>query len=199
MRETRDLGIKWSCWHTLVFSNEITIDMRYVCPKDVKKMLVQSARSVHWKTWAAKHEYAELKEGAWLEPGLALLRKNVKENGTAKHRNVARKIFLEGGWTQKRLFDIGWSDVSQCQACQMEEGTEKQGFTTVRNGTQEGGRSQRPFRKWKQKAKMSKKDWKWPRGIVAHPFSESQWNRSHFRMKKWESEKQNLGHASRRL
>ena len=37
MCETRDLGIKWSCWHTLVFSNEITIDMRYVCPKDVKK------------------------------------------------------------------------------------------------------------------------------------------------------------------
>ena len=27
------------------------------------------------------------------------------------------------------------------------------------------------------------------RGIVAHPLSESQWNRSHFSMKKWESEK----------
>ena len=26
-----------------------------------------------------------------------------------KHRKVARKILLEGGWTQKRLFDIGWS------------------------------------------------------------------------------------------
>ena len=103
MCETRDLGIKWPCWHTLVFSNEITIDMRYVCPKDVKKMLVQSARSVHWKKWAAKHEYEELKEGAWLEPGLAFLRKNVKENWTAKHRNVARKIFLEGGWTQRRI------------------------------------------------------------------------------------------------
>ena len=32
---------------------------------------------------------------------------------------MIRKIFLEGGWTQKRLFDIGWSDVSLCQACQM--------------------------------------------------------------------------------
>ena len=36
-----------------------------------------------------------------------------------------RKIFLEGGWTQERLFDIGWLDVDQCQACQWEEGTEK--------------------------------------------------------------------------
>ena len=26
MCETRDLGIKWLCWHALVFSNEITID-----------------------------------------------------------------------------------------------------------------------------------------------------------------------------
>ena len=73
----------------------------------------------------AKHEYQELKEGAWLEPGLALLRKKVKENWTEKHRYVARNIFLEGGWTQKRLFDVGWSDISQCEACQMEEGTGK--------------------------------------------------------------------------
>ena len=37
MCETRDLGIKWPNWHTLVFRSEIKIDMRYVCPKDVKK------------------------------------------------------------------------------------------------------------------------------------------------------------------
>ena len=77
------------------------IDMIFVCPEDVKKMLVQSARSVYWKKWAAKHEYEELKEGAWLEPGLALLRKKVREKWTEKHHNVDRKIFLEGGWTSK--------------------------------------------------------------------------------------------------
>ena len=107
-----------------VFSSEITIDMRIVSSKDVRKMLVHRARSVYWKKWAAKHEFEELKEGTWLEPGLALLQKKVKENWTEKHRNVARKMFLEGGWTQKRLFDVR-SDVSQCQACQMEEGTAK--------------------------------------------------------------------------
>ena len=88
-------------------------------------MLVQRARSVYWKKWAAKHEYEELKEGEWLEPALALLRKKVREDWTEKHRNVARKIFLEGGWRQKRLFDTVWSDVSQCQACHKEKGTEK--------------------------------------------------------------------------
>ena len=42
---------------------EVRIDMRYVCPKDVKTLLLQQARSTHWKNWAAKHEYEELKEG----------------------------------------------------------------------------------------------------------------------------------------
>ena len=38
-------------------------------------MLLQQARTVYWKKWAAKHENEEMKEGAWLEPALALLRK----------------------------------------------------------------------------------------------------------------------------
>ena len=106
MCETRDLGIKWPYWHTVVFSSEIKIDKRYVCPKDIKKMLVQRARSVYWKKWAAKHEYEELKDGAWLEPGLALVRNKEKGYWTEKHRNVARKIFSEGGWTQKKNYSI---------------------------------------------------------------------------------------------
>ena len=64
----------------------------------------------------AKHEHEELKEGTWLKRALTLLRKKVWEEWTEKHRNVAEKLFLEGGWAQKRLFDIGWSVVSQCQA-----------------------------------------------------------------------------------
>ena len=37
MCETRDLGKKWPHWHTLIFSDEIKIDMMFVCPKDVLK------------------------------------------------------------------------------------------------------------------------------------------------------------------
>ena len=102
--------------------------MTCVCPKDVKKMLLQQARTVYWKKWPAKHEHQELKEGVWLEPALALLRKNARKRrkvGLKKHRNAARKLVLEGGWVQKRLFDIGRSDESKCQACHKEEGTEK--------------------------------------------------------------------------
>ena len=70
MCETHDLGLKRPFWHTLVFGDEMKIDMRYVCLKDVKKMLVQRARSVYWKKWSAKHEQEELKEGAWIDPAL---------------------------------------------------------------------------------------------------------------------------------
>ena len=41
MCETRDLGIKWPHWHTLIFKGDRKIDMKYVCPEDVKKMLLQ--------------------------------------------------------------------------------------------------------------------------------------------------------------
>ena len=40
MCETSNLGIKWSQWHTLMFEGQVRVDMRYVCPKDVKKMLL---------------------------------------------------------------------------------------------------------------------------------------------------------------
>ena len=88
MCETTDLGIKWPHWQTLIFEGDRRIDMRHVCPKDVKKMLLQQARTVYWKKSAAKHEHEELKEGIWLVPALALLRKKTKEQWTEKHRKL---------------------------------------------------------------------------------------------------------------
>ena len=43
MCETRGLGMKWPHWDTLIFEGEVEIDMRYVCPRGVKKMLLQQA------------------------------------------------------------------------------------------------------------------------------------------------------------
>ena len=104
---------------------------------------------------AAKHEYEELKEGAWLEPVLALLRKKVKENWTEKNRNVARKIFLEGV-----DFSLLAGRMCQCQACQMEEGTEN--HRPYHCPERHAVRLVIPeaLRKWEQKATASKKEWK---------------------------------------
>ena len=140
MCETRDLGIKWPHWHTLIFEGDRSIDMRYVCPKDERSKLLQQAKTACWKKWVAKHEYEELKEGIWLEPALALLHKKTKEEWTEKHRNAARKWVLEIGGVQKRLFDIGWSDESESQ-----------------NGTRSEGSSQKPPEKWSKKRKPQRR------------------------------------------
>ena len=171
--------------HTLIHSAEMKIDMRCVCPRDVKKMLVQRARSVYWKKWAAKHEDEELKEGTWFDPALVLLRKKAKGAWTERHRNVARMIFLEGGWTQKRLFENGWWDISKCQACQMEEGTvplsgmarSKAGYSGI---LQKVGAKGENVEERMEAAK---------RHSVAHPLSGRQWNGGHISATKCESEK----------
>ena len=64
------------------------------------------------------------------------------------------------------------------------------GLITTQNGTRSDLSFQGPSESGsKKKNKTSKKEWKWQRGIVAHPLSESQWNRGHFSTEQWESEK----------
>ena len=63
MCETRDLGIKWPHWRTLILEGEVRIFISYICPRDVKKMLVLQARLVYRKKWAAKHEHEEFEGG----------------------------------------------------------------------------------------------------------------------------------------
>ena len=63
MCETLDLDVMWPQWHTLLVEGQVAVDMRVVCPQDVKKMLLKQATTVHWKRMAAKHEGEELIEG----------------------------------------------------------------------------------------------------------------------------------------
>ena len=159
--ETRDLGIIWPYWHTLAFSDEKKVDVRYVCPRDVKKMLVQRARSGYSKKWAAKHEHEELKEGVYFEPVLAHFRKKAKGDWTEEHRNVARKLMSS-------LPVGGRHRIAQALPF------------IAQNGTKSDWESQR----LEQKARTSKEEWEWQRGIVTHPLSGSQWNRDHFHFEK---------------
>ena len=52
-----------------------------------------------------------------------------KTNGswTHIHSNERRKLVVEGGWIQKRIYDIGWSDGKMCRGC-TKEGTERPGL-----------------------------------------------------------------------
>ena len=69
------------------------------------------------------------------------------------------------------------------------------GFIIAQNGTRLEGNP-------RGKARTSKKEWKWQRGIVAHPLSKSRWNKGHFSIEKSGSLRStNAGacHASRGL
>ena len=67
--ETRDLGIKWPPWHTMLFEGQVTVEKEIgVCPAGPKHMLLKQEKMDQWKRWAAKHECEELKDGAWLQP-----------------------------------------------------------------------------------------------------------------------------------
>ena len=107
---------------------------------------------MYWKKWAAKHEPEELKEGARIEPALALLRKKSTRVWTETHLNVARKSL--GRRLQKRLFDMaGRMYVNANHARWRKEMLyHSQKRHEVRREILE------PFRKWEQKAKTSKKD-----------------------------------------
>ena len=83
MCETRDLGVNWPHWHTLIWD---------LFAQNVKNMLLQHAGTVCWKKWAAKHEYEYLKEGFWLEPALALFRKKTKEAWEQKAKNSKKRV-----------------------------------------------------------------------------------------------------------
>ena len=39
MCETRDLGIERPQWRSLLFKEQVAVDMRVICPQDVKKTL----------------------------------------------------------------------------------------------------------------------------------------------------------------
>ena len=126
--------------------------MRYVCPKDVKKMLLVQARSTHWRKWGAKHENEELKEGIWLELALTLLRKKTKKGLTDNHRNVARQFWFwkEAGCRKNSSTLVGQMKASTKHATKKEQ--KSTGSTIDQKGTRSDVRCPEASRKWEQKA-----------------------------------------------
>ena len=59
---------------------------------------------MYWKKWAAKHEYEELKEGAWLEPGLALFAKESEEELDRKASQCGQEDLFERRLDEKKAF-----------------------------------------------------------------------------------------------
>ena len=81
--KTGCFGIGFPNWHALLFEGGVIVDMKVVCPQCEKHLFRNQKTQAAGKTWTAEHECEDLQ---W----------------TARHVNVARKLTVAGGWTQKR-------------------------------------------------------------------------------------------------
>ena len=109
--------------HLVFFEGKVAVDVRLRIEREVDAF--DTSKDGQWENWAAKHEDEEMKAGVWMEPVQAVLRRKTTEAWTEKHQHVTKKLFVEGGWVQKRFFDTCWSDEKKCRGCNHEEGTGK--------------------------------------------------------------------------
>ena len=93
-------------------------------------MLQKQATMINWKTWAAKHECEELKEGAWLEPVQALPRRNTDEAPQCtEEAGLGRRLGAE-----KRVRTLGGRMERSVGAVTKKKAWKNIGCTTVRCG-----------------------------------------------------------------
>ena len=111
------MGIKWPQWHTLIFEGQGKV-------QDVKKMLWKRRRLLTGESGQPNTSVRTSKKGSYLALSKQCCERN-EERWTDKHRNVLKKIVVEGGWVQKRVYDVGWSNENKFQGCNKEEHTEK--------------------------------------------------------------------------
>ena len=138
--KSSDVGIKRPHWHTLMFEGEVRIDMRHVRLKDVKKRFCSGQRQSTGRSgWSQLWPCCERRR--W-ESGL-------KRSKRCQKSSSGRRV-----GAAKKCFDIGWSDKSECQACQ---GTEKHKLYHCAEWYEVRRKIPKAFRKWEQKAKTSKK------------------------------------------
>ena len=137
---------------------------------------------VFWKKCTAKHECEELQEGGWLEPIHATLRRKTNEARTDEHRNVTKKLVVQGGWVQKHFMTCDGRTKRSVKVVTKKKALRSPGCTTVHDGGKSETRSQ------KQRTETSKEDWTWPRGTTLHPLSEGSCKKSHLSVHGGESE-----------
>ena len=59
------------------------------------------------------------------------VRRKTNEAWTDRHRNVTRKLVVEGGWVQKRSYHTGWSHEKKFQGRKRKKARRSTGCTTV--------------------------------------------------------------------
>ena len=105
---------------------------------------MQQAWLVYWKKWAAKHEYEELKEGIWLEPGCGIAAQENKRRLVRKASQGGQKIAFGMKVRCRRSFLtlVGRMRVN-AKLVTRRKVQKSMGSTIAQNGTRSEGRFQR--------------------------------------------------------
>ena len=140
MCETRDLGIKWLHWHTVIFEGD-SKHRHEICLRDRREKDVPATGQVGLLEEVGSKARTRRVEGGELVgagSGLAA-QENEGKNGRRNNRHVARKLFFGRRMGAEAALRY-WSDESKCQACHKEVAhRNRTGSTIVQGGTKSDG------------------------------------------------------------
>ena len=108
------IGRVWPRYHTFVDRAGRRIDMREICPKDVRDMAMLDSADAMWKLWTEQEQWRSLAPRPCLEPLVQLCA------GTASRSSLARTVAhlaTMGPVTQTVLYDWHKAEDSRCQSC----------------------------------------------------------------------------------
>ena len=89
-------------------------------PVKVRRMVRKATTASLWRDLAARNPtFAELAEGAWLEP----LRAIMLSRAAPRRGGCARSVAVDGQWPQARLAEHGYVEDDRCQRCFLASGT----------------------------------------------------------------------------
>jgi hypothetical protein len=159
---------KWPAWHTFISREGQHIDVRAVCPQDVKAMAMRDAENVAWAEWTQTDDKRSLGPAPLIEPVQRWAKKHRVGPGPA----TAAQAFTVGMWTQDKAHAKGvlGAEVDSCLAC-LDVGISCPGTARHRLagcvGTTEL-RRELPTR-WQHQCDSSDNRLLWDRGLVANP------------------------------
>ena len=148
MCETRDLCVKWlTLAHLDIRRRQKNRHETCLLKGCEENASATGQKQSIGRSGAVKHEHEELKEGVWLEPALALLRKKTKIETLPEHWS-----WKEAGCSKDFSKLVGRTKVNAKHA-HKEEGTEKHRLYHCPEWYEVRREIPEAFRKWEQKAK----------------------------------------------
>ena len=117
--QMRDLGWKWPSWSTMISEEGLVMDLREICPDDLKQMALRDSERNMWKRWCAKDGNQHLAPEPFMEPIQQWLKKGGQHSpGQA----VVAQAVACGMWTQERGYKLGVLEDPWCKHCEKNRG-----------------------------------------------------------------------------